>query len=109
MCTVPSASAIFKCILEVLFCDSAILPRSPQLYQNGGLSVLSSIRETENQGGWAGDNSRVIFGKKFPGEKRIVETVHCDATASSFVAKVWGEVFAHFHSVTVKRQSSMQH
>jgi hypothetical protein len=35
--------------------------------------------------------------------------VHCpDATASSFFAKVRGEVFAHFHAVTVKRHSSMR-
>jgi hypothetical protein len=31
-----------------------------------------------------------------------------DATASSFVAKVRGEVFAHFHVVAVKRHSSMR-
>jgi hypothetical protein len=30
-----------------------------------------------------------------------------DATAISFVTKVWGEVFAHFHAVAVKRHSSM--
>jgi hypothetical protein len=29
-----------------------------------------------------------------------------DATASSFVAKVRGEVFTHFHAVAVKRHSS---
>jgi hypothetical protein len=35
--------------------------------------------------------------------KRKCETVRCpDATASSFVAKVPGEVFAHFHAVAVK-------
>jgi cold shock CspA family protein len=35
--------------------------------------------------------------------------VHChDATASSFVTKGRGDVFAHFHAVTVKRHSSMQ-
>jgi hypothetical protein len=26
----------------------------------------------------------------------------CDATAISFVTKVWGEVLAHFHTVTIK-------
>jgi hypothetical protein len=31
-----------------------------------------------------------------------------DATANSFVAKVRGKVFAHFHTVTVKRNSSTQ-
>jgi hypothetical protein len=34
--------------------------------------------------------------------KRECETVRCrDATASSFLAKVWGKVFAHFHAVAV--------
>jgi hypothetical protein len=33
----------------------------------------------------------------------------CDATASSFVAKVRGEVFAHIQEVAAKRYSSMRH
>jgi hypothetical protein len=49
----------------------------------------------------------LFFGKQFPAEK--CETVRCrDATASSFVAKVWGEVFSHFYAVSIKRQSSVQ-
>jgi hypothetical protein len=43
----------------------AILPRSPQLCQNGGLSVLSSVGESESAVG----GSNIVFGKKFPGEK----------------------------------------
>jgi hypothetical protein len=53
-----------------------------------------------------GDDSQVAFGQKFPGE-----TVHCrNAVASSFLAEVLVEVFAHFHvhAVAVKRHSSMQ-
>jgi hypothetical protein len=35
--------------------------------------------------------------------------VRCrNATASSFVAKFRGDVFAHFHAVAVKRHSSMR-
>jgi L-lysine 2,3-aminomutase len=50
-----------------------------------------------------GDDSHVVFGKKFPGEKRKFVTEHCsDATASSFVAKVWGEVSAYLHTVAIK-------
>jgi hypothetical protein len=30
---------------------------------------------------------------------------YCDATASFFVAKVWGKIFAHFHLVTIKHHS----
>jgi hypothetical protein len=71
------------------------------LCQNGGLSVLSSIGETENSrvsGGWQSS-----FGKKTPWWKRKCEAVRChDAAASSFVAKVHVEVFACFHAVTVK-------
>jgi hypothetical protein len=37
------------------------------------------------------------------------DAVHChDATASSYVAKVRGEVFTHFHAVAVKLCSNMQ-
>jgi hypothetical protein len=46
---------------------------------------------------------------KIPWRKRKCEMVHChDARASSYGAKVWGEVFAHFHTVAVKRHRSMQ-
>jgi hypothetical protein len=71
-----------------------IPPRSPQLCQNGGLSVLSSIKETERSrvdGGW----------------QSCCEMVCCDATASPFVAKVRVKVFTHFHAITIKRHSSM--
>jgi hypothetical protein len=45
------ASAMFKCILEAVFCE-AVQHRlrfclSPQLCQNGGFSVLPSFEETE--------------------------------------------------------------
>jgi hypothetical protein len=61
-CTFATASAIFKCILEVVFCegDSASIT-----------SVLSSIGETEKSGVGRGD-SHIVFGQKFPGEKGIV-------------------------------------
>jgi hypothetical protein len=56
-----------------------------------------------------GDDSHVVFCKKIPWWKRTCQTVRCrDATASSFVAKVRGEVFAHFQAVAVKRLSIMQ-
>jgi hypothetical protein len=92
------------------------LPQSLQLCQNGGLSVLSSIKETEKSlrgpiqaSGVDGDDSRVLIGQKFPCEKRKCEMVHChDATASCFVAKVWGEVLAHFHTVAITCHGSMQ-
>jgi hypothetical protein len=44
----------------------------PQLRQNGGFSVLSSIGETERSR-VGGDNSHVGFGQKFSGEKGSVE------------------------------------
>jgi hypothetical protein len=53
-----------------------------------------------------GDDSDVVLGKKFPGEKGNV-LCH-DATASSFFTKVWGNVFTHFHAIAVNRHSSMR-
>jgi hypothetical protein len=45
---------------------------------------------------WVGDDSHVVFGKKFHTEKKKCEVVHCrDATASSFIAKDRCVVFAH--------------
>jgi hypothetical protein len=50
-----------------------------------------------------GDYGHVAFGQKFPGEKGSFH----DATASSLVAKVQGEVCAHFYIVATKCHSSM--
>jgi hypothetical protein len=85
-----------------------ILPQSPQMCQNGCLTVLSSIEETEKS-----RVGRVLqslsFWSKTPWWKKKCEKVRRhDATASSFVAKVRGEVFAHFHAVAVKLHNSMR-
>jgi hypothetical protein len=48
----------------------------------------------------------LVKKKKIPGEKRSVKLCF-DATASSFVTKVQGEVFAHFYPVTVKYHSTL--
>jgi hypothetical protein len=55
----------------------------------------------EGKVGWG--DSNVVFVQKFPGEKESETVRRSEATASSFVAKVRGEVFAHFQAVTVKR------
>jgi hypothetical protein len=86
----------------------ATLPRSSQLCQNGIILVLPSIgkREKSRMGGGL---QLCCFWLKIPLWKRKFETVHCrDATASSFVAEVRGEVFAHFHAAAVKHKSSMR-
>jgi hypothetical protein len=55
------------------------------------------------------DRGDIVFGKKFPGEKRKCEILRCgDVSASSFVVKLWGQVFAHFHAVALKRHSNMR-
>jgi hypothetical protein len=59
--------------------------------------------------GWVGNDTHVFLFVKIPGWKRKCEMVRChDATASSFVEKVWGEVFTHFHLIVVKHHSSMR-
>jgi hypothetical protein len=53
--------------------------------------------------GWVGGDSHVVSGKKFPGEKGSVRLcVVMMQQAVLFVTKVWGEVFAHFHAITIK-------
>jgi hypothetical protein len=56
-----------------------------------------------------GDDSHVVFGQKFPGEKGNVRWCSCAVVmaTASFVTKARGEVFAHFHAVTLKYHSSM--
>jgi hypothetical protein len=54
--------------------------------------------------GWLGDDNHVVYGKEFHGEK---ESESWCIVASSFIAKVQGKVFAHFHALTIKRHSSM--
>jgi hypothetical protein len=54
------------------------------------------------------DNSLVVFGQRFPGEKGS-ETVRLVMQQPLlFVVKVRSEVFSHFHAVAVKRHSSMR-
>jgi hypothetical protein len=68
-----------------------MLPPSPQLCQNGDLSVLSLIGKWRTVG-W------VVCGPKFPDKGS--EMVHChDARATSFVDEVQGEDIAQFHSL----------
>jgi hypothetical protein len=52
----------------------AILPSSPHLCQNGGISI-GEIEKSHGQIGrveWVGDNSHVVLRQKFPGEKGSV-------------------------------------
>jgi hypothetical protein len=113
VCTVPSDSGIFKMhpgnrVLWWCAAPLAILPRSPQLCENGGLSVLSSIGETEKTT-VGKDRQACCFWPMRPWWRRNYKKVRChDATAGSFVVEVWAEVFAQFHTVGLKRHSSMR-
>jgi hypothetical protein len=82
-----------SCVLWGCSASPAILTRSPQLSQGGGLSVLSSIRETEKSrvvGVW---QSCCLLLKIF-WWRRKYEMVHCgDTIVGSFVAKVWGKFY----------------
>jgi hypothetical protein len=83
-------------------CDSA---RSHQLYQNCGLWILSSIGKCRVGGG----RQSCCFWATAPWWERKCEMVLCrDVTSSSFVTKVWGEVFAHFLAVAVEGQGCMR-
>jgi hypothetical protein len=66
----------------------SILPRPPQLCQNGGLSVLSATGETEKWSGWE-TTVMSLVKKKFPGENGSVR--HCVV------------MMQHFHAVAARR------
>jgi hypothetical protein len=67
---------------------------------------ITFIRETEKSRAGEGRRS-CCFWLKIRRRKRSVRWCF-GATCSSFVAKVKGEVFSHFHAVCVKRHSSMR-
>jgi hypothetical protein len=69
---------------------------------------LSSIGKTEKSrvdGEW--QSCCILSNIPWRG-KKCASVRCCDATASYFVAKVRGEVFAHFNAVAVERNSSMR-
>jgi hypothetical protein len=96
-----------SCVLWGCSPPPAILPRSPHLCQNGGLSILSST-EKQRKVGLVG-RTVLLLSVKNSRWKRKYEIVCCrDATAISFVAIVRGKVFAHYHTVAEKHHSSMR-
>jgi hypothetical protein len=110
ICTVPSASAIFKCILQVVFCEGV------QHCLRFSLGHLSCVKMTvfkfylqsgkQRKVGRMG-TTVMLFLSKIPQWKRKCEMAHCcDATASSFVTIVWG-ISSHIHGVVLKHHSSM--
>jgi hypothetical protein len=84
----------------------AILPRIPQLCQNGGFKIYLQSGK-QRKVGWVGDESHIVFGQKFSGEKESETVRYRDATGSSIVAKVRGEISAYFQAVATKRHSTM--
>jgi hypothetical protein len=82
------------------------LPPSSQLCQNGGLSVLSWIAQTEKSRVSGGRQSCLVENSVL---KNQVWRVCCrDATASSCAAKFGGGVLAHIYPVVVKHHSSVR-
>jgi hypothetical protein len=77
------------------------------LCQNGGLSVLSSIGETEESKVGGGRQSFCFCKKKILMRKQM-RWCSVLMQQSVFVAKVRREVFAHFHAVAAKRPSTMK-
>jgi hypothetical protein len=99
-----------SCSVKVFKCH----PRSFQLCQNKSLSVLSSTGETVTDGSnqassVSGGRQPFCFWSRIPWWERKCKIVSChDATISSFVIKVWGEVLTDVHTVAIKCHSSMQ-
>jgi hypothetical protein len=86
VCTVLSASAIFKCILEVgVLCrcsvQPAILPRSPQLCLNGGLSVARGLSQASR----VGEGDSHVLGEKGNVRWCVVVMQHCSTSPGNYV------------------------
>jgi hypothetical protein len=60
---------IFKCIPEVMFCEGVQNRLRVSLSKWEPFSFIFS--RGNRKLGWAGDNSRVVFGKKFPSDEEI--------------------------------------
>jgi hypothetical protein len=108
----PSASAIFfKCILEVVFSEDVqnCLRFCLHDLNCGKMAAFQFYLQSEKQRKVGRVGKIVMFCQKFHGEKGSVRrAVVVMLGASSFVAKVRGEVFSYFHEVAVKRHSSMR-
>jgi hypothetical protein len=75
---------------------AAILPRSHHLYQNGGLSVVSSIGETEkSRVRVGGDDSHVAFGQQFLDEERSVRQSNVVIQHSVPFSQKFGAMSSH--------------
>jgi hypothetical protein len=83
-----------------------ILPRSPQLCQNGGLSVVSSIGETEDIRVGEGGQS-CCFWSKIPWLKKKGNVRQCVVVMQRPIL-LSPKLGANFHAVAVKRHSSMR-
>jgi hypothetical protein len=98
-----------KYILEVMFCEGVhnYLRFCLDLLNYVRMGYSSFISNRGKREKYIGAWQSCYFWSKIPLWKRKYEAVCCcDATVSSFVDKVRGEVFAHFHTVTIKRHSS---
>jgi hypothetical protein len=108
ICTVPSASAIFKCILKAVFCKgiehrlrfcldhlSCIKMAAFQFYLQSG---------KQRKVGWLGVDSYVVFGQKFPSEKGSVRRYVVVMQQPALSSPKFG---ANFHAVAKKCHTSM--
>jgi hypothetical protein len=91
----PVLLQFFKCILEAF--DSTSITSTVSKWR-----PFSFILSRRNRKVWWVGNDSHVFGKKNSRSERKSETARSrDTTASSFVAKVQGEIFSHFHAIAV--------
>jgi hypothetical protein len=94
--TVPSACAVYKTILKIVFREG--LQHRQEFCLDHFICVEMAVYSIGKTDKWG-------FGSKIPWWKRKCETVCCRyARPISFVAKVRVEVFVHLHAVAAKRQ-----
>jgi hypothetical protein len=104
VCTVTSASAILKCIMEVVFCKGVQHRLRFCLDHCVKMAAFYLQLGKQRKEGWVWDESHIVSWWK----RKCGMVCHRDATVSSVVSKVLSKFFAHFHADTIKRHSIMR-
>jgi hypothetical protein len=101
--------AFFKCILEVTLCEDVQHRLRFCLNQHSCVKMaafqpyLQFGKQTKVR--WVGTRVVLVLVKNSLVKEEVRERALSLCNTRFFVAKVWDEVFSHFHAVAIKSQS----
>jgi hypothetical protein len=92
-----------------MFCDGVWCHLQFCLDHLSCVKMAAYLQSRKQKSGVGGGWQSCCFWPNILGEKRKCVVVRCcNATASSFVARILGEVFAYLHAVAIKHHNSMR-